>query len=111
MTVTFFPNRVCMTDETPHKILKATTALQRYGNFNARLIDALINGNAEHEATVSGVVKKTAGADSDARWEQIKKSRAALSVDELAEILRAMEAKGQGISAHKIENEKRPSAL
>lgn len=98
-----------MQDANPRQLLNTTTALQRYGNFNARLLDAIVNGNAAHEETLASVVKKTPGAEADARFDRIKKAKEGLSVAELAEVLQAMEAKGQKISAEKISNPKRKS--
>ena len=69
--------------------LKSSTALTP-GGFNGWLLDALIHGEAAQENVVASVAKKKG----DAHWEQIKKGREALSLDELTDILKEMDAKG-----------------
>lgn len=92
-----------MPDSAPVKKLKSTTALQKFGSFNERLLNVLANGNAEIENTT----KKTSGA----HFEQIKNAREALTVSELAEILGEMEKNGKPIVAEKLVDPKRKTPL
>lgn len=86
------------------KVLRAATALQPAADFNRRILDALVMGDAGREALMAGVVKKDASADADARWEKIKAAKAALSVAELAGILQGMAAEGKTFDAAKAQN-------
>lgn len=87
--------------------LKSATALHGNG-FNKSLLDALVNGDAQKENLVADVIKNQSG---DARWEEIKKEQASLSMGELAGILLEMEKNGDGIASEKMSSKKRPSPM
>lgn len=69
--------------------LKSTTALTP-GGFNGWLLETLIHGEAKNQNVVESTLKKKG----DARWEQIKAGRAAMSFEELSDILKEMNAEG-----------------
>lgn len=82
--------------------LANTTALNS-GDFNSRLLEALIGANDKvREELAANVIK--AGPNGDARWEEIRKKRAALSMAELQRILEEMEK--QNLKAKAIADQR-----
>jgi hypothetical protein len=71
--------------------LKSTTALTP-GGFNGWLMQTLIHGDSKNESVVETVIRKKG----DAHWEQIKAGRAAMTVEELSDILKEMNVQGIG---------------
>lgn len=89
--------------------LKSSTALSPRAGINERVLRALLLEEEGREKIAAGVVRKDGDKDADARWEEIKKARKSLTVEELAQIMREMEQNGYKADAAKAENKKRKS--
>ncbi|MBI1216503.1 MAG: cation:dicarboxylase symporter family transporter [Alphaproteobacteria bacterium] len=93
------------------EMLKATTALTHRDAVNARVLEGLGLGDEPREKIIEKVVRQHPGDNADERWQNVKKSRKTLTVEELAEILREMEQNGYAANAEKAADKKRKSPL
>lgn len=93
-----------MSQPSPLQKLKSSSALS-HNTAQRQILDALIGNDTARENLVSSVIGRQANDNN--RWQDVKAGKEPLSVEELASILREMEAQGKTF----ITDKKDPSPI